>query len=256
MAFPVVSHAFPAMGQFFNRLDGGDPWHLILTVVIAVAASLGPVLIWLWVWEHEDKHPEPTKLVVYAFLGGMVAVLVALPLESIASKAFTTTPLLILVWAAIEEAVKYSAAYLTTLWRAENHEPIDGMMYMIIAALGFSALENTLFFLSTALSSSVQQPLHAALVLGVNRFFGASIIHILASGTVGFMIALGFHKPPATQTFYTAIGLCTAILLHAGLNLSILFSIGGTPVNALYLIWFGVIALVLLFERVKRLKTT
>ncbi len=252
MAFPEVAHSFPAVTQFLNRLDGGDPWHLVLTTLIAVMAGLGPVLLWLWIWEHEDKHPEPTKLVIYAFLGGMAAVLVALPLESIASKAFTATPLIILVWAAIEEALKYSAAYLTTLWRAENHEPIDGMMYMIIAALGFSALENTLFIITPIFHGNTS----LAIALGVNRFFGATVIHILASGTVGFMLALGFHKPPAQQTFYTAIGLCTAILLHAGLNLSILFSIGGSAVNALYFIWFGVIALVLLFERVKRLQTT
>lgn len=239
------------IARFFDSANG-NPMYLAALALLAIAAGLGPVLIWLWVWEHEDKHPEPKKLVIYAFIGGALGVFVALPLESLASQIFLITPLLILVWAAIEEAIKYSAAYLTTLWRAENDEPIDGMMYMIIAALGFSAMENTFFIVTPLMNGNF----HQAIALGINRFFGATIIHILASSAMGYALALGFHKPPAKQTFYAALGLCTAIVLHAGLNLSILYNVGGSEVASLYFIWIGVIGLVLLFERIKHLQKT
>ncbi len=238
------------IARFFDSANG-NPVYLVALVLVAIAAGLGPVLVWLWVWEHEDKHPEPTKLVIYAFLGGVVAVLVALPLESLALSAFTSTVLIILVWAAIEESLKYSTAYLTTLWRAENHDPIDAMMYMIITALGFSALENILFVAGPLMAGHF----HVAAVLGINRFFEASVIHIIASGAVGYALALGFNKSPAKKNFYTALGLCTAIVLHGGINLLILHNVSSSAIP-LYFIWFGLITLVILFERIKHLQKT
>ncbi len=243
--------AIPLVAQFLNGIHN-YPSYLALSALLAIAAGIGPVLVWLWIWEHEDKHPEPAKLVTYAFIGGALGVFVALPLESLTSNIFTTIPLTILVWAAIEEAIKYSAAYITTLWRAENDEPIDGMMYMITAALGFSAVENAFFIISPIIHGNF----HLAIALGINRFFGATVIHIIASAAVGYALALGFHKPPAKRTFYTTLGLCTAIVLHAALDLSILYSIGGSEIDSLYFIWIGVIALILIFERIKHLKTT
>jgi RsiW-degrading membrane proteinase PrsW (M82 family) len=222
----------------------------VLDIIIAFAAGICPVLIWLWVWEHEDKHPEPVKLVFLAFLAGAIGVAVVIPLEVIANRVFTSTPMVILVWAAIEEAVKYCACYTATLWRAENHEPIDGMMYMIITALGFSAVENALFILHPLLGGNTQ----LALSIGVDRFFGASVIHIISSGAIGYALAISFYRDEATKTFYTALGLCTAIVLHAGLNLSILFSVGGSQIGSLYISWVGIIALVLLFERIKKIR--
>ena len=72
--------AIPLVTQFLSSAHSSS-LYLMLSALLAVAAGLGPVLIWLWVWEHEDKHPEPAKLVIYAFIGGALGVFLALPLE-------------------------------------------------------------------------------------------------------------------------------------------------------------------------------
>ena len=54
----------------------------ITTVIAASLGGLLPALAWLWFWLREDsKHPEPRRLIALAFLAGMVAVAVAIPLE-------------------------------------------------------------------------------------------------------------------------------------------------------------------------------
>jgi protease PrsW len=227
---------------------------LIAKMAIAFVSGLVPVLVWLWFWEHEDKNPEPKKLVIAVFIGGMISVGVALFAEQFVCivagiKACTSTPTstIIFIWAAIEEIVKYTAAYIIVLSRAENDEPIDSMMYMIMVALGFAALENALFIFN---------PLNQGLALvaittGNLRFIGATLLHTIASGTIGLFLALAFYKDVATRRMYIAIGVITAIVLHALFNLSIMATNGSSQVLPLYAVWIAIVVVLLAFEKVK-----
>ena len=77
------------------------------SAVLALFASLVPVLIWLAFWLFEDrKRPEPGQLILRAFLGGMAAVFFALPLEALAANYLQTGLALIVIWAATEELLK------------------------------------------------------------------------------------------------------------------------------------------------------
>ena len=121
---------------------------------IAFLAGLVPALFWLWFWLREDnKHPEPYALIVISFIAGMAVVPLALPLQKLAIELYTDSNL-ILVWVIVEEILKYAAALIIVLWNKEVNEPIDMVIYMIVIALGFSALENSLFIFSPLSSSS------------------------------------------------------------------------------------------------------
>ena len=51
-------------------------------IIAAAAGGILPALAWLWFWLREDSdHPEPRRLIALAFLAGMVAVAVVIPLE-------------------------------------------------------------------------------------------------------------------------------------------------------------------------------
>jgi RsiW-degrading membrane proteinase PrsW (M82 family) len=150
----------------------------ITNLLLAFVLGILPVFIWLWLLEHEDKHPEPKKLILLAFLAGMISVFFIIPLKNMQHTSVAYGTVAIILWAIIEEGIKFLAAYLIVLRRAENDEPIDSSMYLVATALGFSAVENVFFVLQPIASGNIAQ----AVVTGDFRFIGATLLHIVASG--------------------------------------------------------------------------
>lgn len=221
---------------------------LILT--IAFIGGLIPAIFWLWFWLREDKEkPEPFLLIVLAFIGGMMVVPLALPLQYLAQDNYTGTNL-ILAWVIIEEVLKYAAALVIVLWHKAVDEPIDVIIYMLAIALGFSALENTLFMINPL----TQGELMTTFVTNQFRFIGASLLHVLASGTIGVAIALVFYRSQTVKLVAGTIGLCIAIVLHALFNFFIMKGSGEIILGVFLTVWIGIILLILLFEKIKILE--
>ena len=219
-----------------------------------------PPVLWLIFYLREDRHPEPKLLLLMTFIGGMIAVALAIAGECAfvqlinggschdgvnyaAQHAFT----LFLGIAFVEEYVKYAAVKLLVLRRKDFDEPVDAMIYMITAALGFAAVENALFIF----------PLfHQSVLLGLeittNRFLGANLLHALSSAIVGFFLARAWFSPH--RHHYIAIGVIIASLLHAVFNYLILVH-DGLSEGTLYLfLLLAMMAIVVFidFERLRR----
>lgn len=217
---------------------------------ITFLAGLIPALFWLWFWLREDKaHPEPRALIVTSFIAGMLIVALVLPLQEFAMKRFQGDNL-VFVWVIIEEVLKYSAALIVVLWNRAVDEPIDAIIYMITIALGFSALENALY-ISNPLSSGDYV---SSFVTGNFRFLGATLLHVLASGTVGISMALVYYKRSVVKVLVASFGLFVAIMLHAFYNFSIMDAGGNTILGVFMFVWMGIIVLFILFEKVKLLE--
>jgi RsiW-degrading membrane proteinase PrsW (M82 family) len=218
-------------------------------ILIALVAGLIPALFWLWFWLREDKaRPEPRTLIVSSFLAGMLVVPAVLPLQKFAAARFSGDEL-IFVWVVIEEVLKYSAALIVVLWNKAVDEPIDAIIYMITIALGFSALENALFIFNPLVAGQFIE----SIITGHFRFLGATLLHVLASGTVGVLMAFAFYKAKAVRIAYATFGLFIAIALHALFNFSIMGARGETILSVFLLVWIGIIILFLIFEKVKRI---
>jgi RsiW-degrading membrane proteinase PrsW (M82 family) len=219
---------------------------------IAFLGGLIPTLFWLWFWLREDTaRPEPRMLILSAFIAGMLVVGAVLPLQKFAMSRFEGQNL-IFVWVIIEEVLKYSAALMVVLWNKAVDEPIDAIIYMITIALGFSALENTLFMYNPLIDGNFAD---SALV-GQFRFIGATLLHTLASGTVGIFMALSYYKRDIVRIGSATLGLCIAIVLHALFNFFIMdgsddATDGSTVLGVFMFVWMGIIVLFLVFEKVK-----
>ena len=116
-----------------------------------------------------------------------------------------------------EEALKYLVVRKKVLNDQEFDEPIDAMLYMIIAALGFVFLENLLIFLSP---KTFLLNFGETLILTGFRFISATFLHALASGTLGFFLALSFFET-RKRTLFLAAGLFLAAFLHGLYNFAI-----------------------------------
>jgi len=230
-------------------------------VIAAFAGGVLPALAWLWFWRREDSvHPEPRRLIALAFLAGMVAVAVVIPLEKMAASlisaqelwvaaAVGTTTLTFVIWSAMEELIKYVMAKLTVLRRREDDEPIDPVIYMVAVALGFAALENALFLLSPLSGNTVVQ----TVLTGNLRFVGATLLHVLSSATIGVALALSFYKPKREKRLYVLGGVILAIALHSAFNFLILNAAEEHLLRIFGIVWLGVVALLAVLEYIKRI---
>ena len=218
--------------------------------VIAFVAGLIPAIFWVWFWLREDSlKPEPYFLIAITFIAGMAVVPMALPLQRLAIDLYPDTNVMIM-WVIIEELLKYAVALAVVFWNRDVDEPIDMVIYLIVIALGFAALENALFLFNPLIMGDY---LNSALTGGF-RFLGATLLHVLASGTIGMFLAFTYYRSKSIQIVAGTVGLFIAIVLHALFNFFIMGASGTTILGVFLFVWIGIIILFLLFERVKMLE--
>ena len=80
---------------------------------------------------------------------------------------------------------------------------------------------------------------------------GATLLHVLTSGTIGVMLSLAFYKSRTLKLIYGVLGLFIAIVLHALFNLLIISTGDGFVLGAFLLVWIGAITLFLTLELIK-----
>ncbi|MDD5750874.1 MAG: PrsW family glutamic-type intramembrane protease [Candidatus Pacebacteria bacterium] len=185
-----------------------------------------PSFVWLLFYLRKDRHPESNKTVIKIFVYGMLSAVTAIFLEKQylfihnflnSRNTGLSIAFLVLSGAVIEETVKYSAAWLGVFRNKELDEPFDVMLYLIISALGFAALENILVLAKfNPLLTTFR-----ALEISSWRFASATFLHALCSGTLGYWAAVSFCRR-TRKRFYIIVGLGISVGLHALYNWSIM----------------------------------
>lgn len=218
-------------------------------ISFALLGGILPALVWLFFWLREDrKNPEPNRLILRTFLFGMIAVVLVLPFQKGVEMLFPELiTLSIFLWALLEEVFKLIAGYFGGLHSVEDNEPLDPLVYMVTAALGFVALENALFIFGPLSNGEGVQ----SFITGNLRFIGASLLHTVSSGMVGTALSLSFYKKRVARTINLAIGLVTAIVFHIIFNLLIINMGGKGTTLAFLMVWGGGVWLLFSFERIK-----
>lgn len=183
-----------------------------------------PSFFWLSFYLKKDSRPEPKWMVIKVFLFGMLITIPAILFEKIAfwgfnklniSSSLLTILNIFLGISFIEEFLKFFVIKISVLNSPQFDEPVDAMIYMIIAALGFAAVENILVVFG----------LKPNYILGVLilRLLGATFLHSLSSAIIGFFLGLYYFKPERKKGL-VLIGFLLAILLHGFYNFFIINS--------------------------------
>ena len=242
-----------------------------LFLLLAVLGGFLPTIFWLWFWLHEDKKkPEPLRLIMKTFIIGGFFIIVAFLLEKLVAPSANLADQILntyqnnssfklwlivgwplIAWALIEESVKYVAAYVAALKNKNFDEPIDAMIYLITAALGFAAVENFLFLLNVLYTDNMI--LSSFLLTGNLRFLGATLLHTVTSAILGAFLSFSFYRTKRFKFLSGIIGLVVATPLHTLFNFFIIISEKGGVFQVLVILWLSAMFVVFLFEIVKRL---
>lgn len=251
-------------------------------IFYAFISGFLPAFLWLWFWLREDAHPEPKKMIFKTFLAGAAVIPAVFLIEyalltiflrfNLTGAANHSLPF-IFALAAVEEYFKYFAAKYTALNKKDFDEPVDALIYLITAALGFSAVENAIYIFQ----GFGIKGLTPSIISGNFRFLGASLIHIISSAAIGAGIAFSFFHNTSKNSFKNKkndninkdeglwgdankkrlkrniiFGFLTAILLHSFFNYFIIKS-RDNIFNVFLGVWILALIIIYIFEKIKRI---
>jgi RsiW-degrading membrane proteinase PrsW (M82 family) len=215
-------------------------------MILAIQVMLGflPSFTWLLFYVQEGIHPEPKRLIALTFVTGAAFAFIALALQYglkgilDALNIAQMSVLWLFLFAGIEEVLKFAAAYAAVHKSPDFEHPVDAMLYIIVAALGFAAVENIGVLVGgnpgTAIFANIFH-------LVTFRFIGATLLHTLASGLAGYYWALSIRNFGAKRFIFW--GLLGATVLHAAFNYAILhYNEMGLSVALLMIAGFYVLA--------------
>lgn len=195
-----------------------------------------PSLIWLFYYLRKDLHPEPKRMILKTFLyGALITIPVFLAQLGLSEllKQIQSFPLFfyfpiitdIIKWffiiALTEEIFKYLVVKVVVFNSYDLDEPLDIMLYMVVVALGFAAVENILYLFSPMDSISFETIVGATITISFIRFIGATFLHTLVSATLGYFLVMSSLKTKNVLGL-TTVGILIAIFLHGLYNFSIM----------------------------------
>ena len=192
-----------------------------------------PSFIWLWIYRLQDKeHPEPRSLIRKLFLAGILITPLVVLLEGVVIGIIPATDYsfwktipkfglffniltAVFITALVEEYLKY---FITKkiVWPLRAFDQIiDGVIYGVSVALGFSLVENFLYFFSFAFqnqSASINNFgldqinssfWNSLLLVFFFRFLSTTLMHTLCSGMAGLYLGKAhFAKPKLQNNFF------------------------------------------------------
>lgn len=189
-----------------------------LSRLVSLLVSAIPAMLWLAYFYLQDRHePEPKHYVLGVYLlGGFVAVPLSqflLSMTASGDRPFLTLGMDRLVYtflgvALAQELSKYLVVRYTIYLSAEFDEPMDGIIYMTAAGIGFATADNYRYlqgldgtvFLATGAANTVVTTLAHACFAGVQGYaLGRAKFHMMS---------------PLGRNLTLLLGLCAATLLN------------------------------------------
>lgn len=180
----------------------------MLTSLLAVSAVVPSALL-VWYFHARDAYPEPPRVLWTTFGLGVLTVfpilLIGYPLQhavALVPNPIASSLLGALFVAAIpEEFVKLLVLLGYNMRNRAFDEPMDGIVYGVVASLGFATLENILFVFGGGIS------------VAVSRAFTAVPLHAFVGAIMGYHVGQAWRLP-AERTRYILRGYGFAVLLH------------------------------------------
>lgn len=221
----------------------------LTTICYAALGGMVPTFLWLWFWlTEEDDHKEPLGIVILTFLGGAIGVLLLLPIKPVIQSLSLEPKTITIIYAFLEELIKYLLVVLIAFKSGAITRATDYTIFLVTGALGFSALENTLYLIKPIAANT---DLGLILITGNMRFLGATVLHSISVALIGVLIGLAYAGRSSLRALYTMIGLALATGLHTVFNYFIMQDTRQSTIIAISGVWIVAVIVILLFDRLR-----
>jgi RsiW-degrading membrane proteinase PrsW (M82 family) len=219
-------------------------------LMLAILSGAIPAIFWLWFWlkEENSDDPEPTGLIVISFILGGLLVFMAVWLEKYSLSFIADKNTQTVVWAIIEELLKFGGVAIVIFGNRSIDKPIDYPMFFISTALGFAAMENFLYLLNPFSASGTI----VGMLTGNLRFLGSTLLHAMSSAIIGCALGLSLYLKKY-RAIYLFAGIISAIVLHSVFNFFIMKGSGENFLSVFGFLWVVTIINILIFEKLKRM---
>jgi protease PrsW len=181
----------------------------MLQTLLAVSAIVPSVLL-VWYFHARDAYPEPARVIWTTFGFGVLTVLpvllIGIPIHL--AVAFIEQPILassceaLFVAAILEEFFKLLVLVLYSMRTRAFDEPMDGIVYGVVASLGFATFENLLYVMDGGTG------------VAFSRAFSAVPLHAFLGAIMGYYVGQAW-KNPARRTPLLVRGYVIPVFLHA-----------------------------------------
>ena len=190
-----------------------------LSAVYVVAALVPAVVLLFYVYRHDKIEKEPPKLLALMLLGGVLATLFSLVLETVGQSIlnqffFFATPLYyillaFIVVACVEEGGKLLFLKLFSWKKPDFNYVFDAVVYAVFVSLGFAAFENVKYVFSyglvtAALRAVTAVPGHLSFSVFMGIFYGRAKLCEVYGDRSGKAknLALSYFVPVFFHGFY------------------------------------------------------
>jgi protease PrsW len=195
-------------------------------LLVALAPGL---VIALYIYMRDKYEREPFKLVASTFgLGALAAVAAAFietafPDGGKHATLLATAANATLVVAPVEEILKFLVVWLIAYRAPAFNEPFDGVVYCMMASMGFATLENIAYVIDGGMGVGIERaiisvPGHAAYAAIMGYYMGRAKfdtsgkrVHLMLTGLVLAILAHGVFDFGLLSHTGTGI-ICTAII--------------------------------------------
>lgn len=181
---------------------------VMVTSLLAVSAVVPSALL-VWYFHARDVYPEPPRVLWTTFGLGVLTVfpilMIGYPLQHavrlVANPVASSLLGALFVAAVPEEFVKLLVLVGYNMRNRAFDEPMDGIVYGVVASLGFATLENMLFVFTGGIS------------VAVSRAFTAVPLHACVGAIMGYYVGQAWRFP-AQRMRYILLGYGSAVGIH------------------------------------------
>lgn len=184
----------------------------LLALAIAPGLAISIYIFW------KDKFdPEPKRLLIWAFVLGILSIIPAVILELMVKRTgiiFDDSIVKTAIYsfagiALIEEAVKFFVVFRFLYPKKDFNEPFDGITYCVMASMGFATLENIAYSIDYGAGTAIL------------RMFTAVPAHAAFGVIMGYYMGLAKFNSEKSNT-YLAYALFAPALLHAAYDFALI----------------------------------
>lgn len=220
-----------------------------ISFLIYILVVVMPMLFWLWFFRYQDRaEPEPKKLIIKVLLSGIFVVILASVAESFIENtffpeismkmsklggdsldAFLSSPEAMFGFLAIyflagpiEEFMKFFILKWIIYNKKEFNQVADGVIYGVTIALGFSFIENSVYFINTLSEVDYFVDFLAIVML---RGVITTMLHVVATAIMGLYLGRAkFSQGNREVTIFK--GVFIASMVHGAFNITIFLPFG------------------------------